>query len=74
MNLAALTDCPAVSQFPQGVRHNLEGERVNFDHDRIVRQKRLGSQGRNSAVLLRWRRALGSWEAIPRIARVLMRA
>jgi hypothetical protein len=48
MNLAALTDRPAVSRFPQRVCHNLEpervsfdeGERVSFDHDRIMRQWR----------------------------------
>src|SRR5271165_3573665 len=45
MNLATLTDCPAVSQFPQRVRFNPERERVSFGHDRITRQRGPGRQG-----------------------------
>jgi len=45
MNLATLTDCPAVSQFPQRVRFNPERERVSFDHVRIMRQRAPGRQG-----------------------------
>ena len=35
MDLAALTDRPAVPGFPQRVRYNVEGVRMNFDHERI---------------------------------------
>jgi len=40
MNLTALADRPAVPQFPQWVRFDPERERVSFDHDRIMRQRR----------------------------------
>jgi len=40
MDLAALTNRPAVPRFPQRVRYNVEGVRMNFDHERIVQQRR----------------------------------
>jgi hypothetical protein len=42
MNLVALTDRPTVSRPTQRVRVNPERERVLSDHDRIMRQRRLG--------------------------------
>ena len=43
-NLAAFTDRPAVSRSTQRVRYDVEGERVSFDHDRTMRQRRQGRQ------------------------------
>jgi|HubBroStandDraft_6_1064221.scaffolds.fasta_scaffold4584617_1 hypothetical protein len=40
MNLAALTDRPAVPRFLQWVRLDFEREGVSFDHSRIVGQLR----------------------------------